>query len=115
MFVVSGNVNSSREFWWDSLDRLLLLPTHLPDRLRVCVQAQDYEWPTASSGQRQSAYHNIRHLLRLLPAADRDNLVADVLSWAGLERTTEVNGRPMTAAELSKLTQDEHVELGPTP
>ena len=37
MYVASGTLNTAREFWWDELERLLLLPGRMPAVLRLSV------------------------------------------------------------------------------
>ena len=112
VFVVSGSVNSSDEFWWDRLDRLLLQPPRLPERLHIRVPGQEHEWPTTSAKQRQLAHHAIRHLLRTLAPEDRDRVLVDLVRWAGPEQTGWPDCRPMTDDELIQLTRGGLVELG---
>ena len=37
IFVTSGHVDSPREYWWDELERILLLPDHLPENVPISV------------------------------------------------------------------------------
>jgi len=112
VFAISDGISSPREFWWDRLERLLLLSPHLPGRLRIRARDREHEWPTASAEQRELAYHAIRPLLRGLVAAERDRVLADLADWAGPGQAERPDCRPLTDAELIQLTQDGLVDLG---
>jgi len=112
VFVASGGIDSSSEFWWHKLEQILLTPTDLPERVRVRAQGREYEWDTTSSERRQLAYYAIGDLLRPLPAADRDEVLTDLANWTGFEPTACPDYRLMTSAELMALAQDGLVELG---
>jgi len=44
VFVTTGSVGSAKEFWWDDLERLLLLPDELPDRLELIINGKKWDW-----------------------------------------------------------------------
>ncbi len=44
VFVTTGYIGHEREFWWGELDRLLLQPGTLPERLRLSVKGSIYRW-----------------------------------------------------------------------
>ncbi len=44
VFVSTGYVDSDREFWWDELERLLVLTPVLPQRLHVTLNGSVFEW-----------------------------------------------------------------------
>jgi peptidoglycan/xylan/chitin deacetylase (PgdA/CDA1 family) len=43
-FVTAGYVGSQREFWWDELERLILVPGRLPEELRVNINGSIRQW-----------------------------------------------------------------------
>ncbi len=49
VFVVTGNVESTREFWWDELERLLLQPGSLPSTLSLVVDGSNFQWELGQS------------------------------------------------------------------
>jgi peptidoglycan/xylan/chitin deacetylase (PgdA/CDA1 family) len=49
VFVVSGAVGPPREFWWDTLARLVLQPSSLPHHLRITVAGQVHMWDLGSA------------------------------------------------------------------
>jgi peptidoglycan/xylan/chitin deacetylase (PgdA/CDA1 family) len=56
VFVVSGVVGPPREFWWDTLARLVLQPSSLPHHLRITVAGQVHigTWGVQQLGPRSS-------------------------------------------------------------
>jgi peptidoglycan/xylan/chitin deacetylase (PgdA/CDA1 family) len=112
VFVTTGWIDSPREFWWDELEQLLLLPVDLPDRLDLCVRGRDYHWSMTSPKKRRRAHLTVHGLLRPLDATEREHLLEHLRDWAGLKPTTRPDYRPMTGEELRKLAGDGMVELG---
>src|SRR5215218_491100 len=43
-FLTTGFLGQEREFWWDELDRLLLQPGILPERLNLSINGNSYQW-----------------------------------------------------------------------
>lgn len=111
VFVDTGSINGSC-FWWDELDRVLLLTAGLPDRLRLRLQEVEHEWPTARREEREQAHQTIRYLLRAATVDERERVIRDLTHWAQLEGTRGLDDRPMTSDELARLAQDGLVELG---
>ena len=44
VFVTTGYIDSEREFWWDDLERILLLPESVPDKLDLRIVDSNYHW-----------------------------------------------------------------------
>lgn len=112
LFVAAGHLDSHREFWWDELIRVVLASEHLPERLKVSLQGQEYEWPVTTINQRQLAFFALYHLLLPLTVVERDCILAKLLHWAGLESINRSEYRPMTTAELVNLARSEYVDIG---
>ncbi len=49
VFVCTGPVTQGAEFWWDTLERLLLWPTDLPLSLDIDIQGQACHWDLRDS------------------------------------------------------------------
>lgn len=112
VFVVSGGIDSLRGFWWNDLERALLQPTQLPERLQLRVQGRKYEWPITNAGERQLAHIAIYRLLQPLPATERDRVLARLIDWAGPVQSEHPEPRLMTTAELIQLAQSELIDVG---
>ena len=111
VFVASGSVDNNG-FWWDELEQALLQPRKLPKSLQLNVHDRLYEWPTTNLNQRKHAYLAIHKILLPLRVSDRDQLMAELFAWADLDKIERSDHRPLTTAELMKLSQSEFVDIG---
>ena len=134
VFVTTGMIGKTQEFWWDELERLLLLPNTLPEQLRLSLNGKLCQWnlwgvaqytrenffmykewnvlqkeiPTA----RQAIYKDLHTRLQNLPLLD---------IWAALKAIAlQINDgasvretyRIMTEEELVALSQNNLIEIG---
>jgi peptidoglycan/xylan/chitin deacetylase (PgdA/CDA1 family) len=44
VFVTTGYLDTDREFWWDDLERMILLPDELPGTLTLMIDEGTYTW-----------------------------------------------------------------------
>jgi peptidoglycan/xylan/chitin deacetylase (PgdA/CDA1 family) len=101
VFVVSGSVGSELEFWWDELDRLLLLP-------------EDGGWhvEAATSGpERRSRYVGLCNDLKHAPASTRAAVLQELLLKTQHSKTGRQSHRVMTEVQLRCLI-DGLMEVG---
>ena len=135
VFVVSGYVGSEREFWWDELERLLLLPNTLPATFRLSINGNSYQgelkewtryveddyrhhrsWNVLEKGDptlRHKHYRLLHQFLRPLPERDR-RMVLDELGaltcTGSKERATHPN--TLSREEISRLDKYDLVDIG---
>jgi peptidoglycan/xylan/chitin deacetylase (PgdA/CDA1 family) len=112
LFVTTSGIDSQREFWWDALEQVLLSSNNLPDRLQLCIQGQEYEWPTTTREQRQLACYAIHKLIQPLTEVEHDQILTNLAKWAEQEQVRRPEYRSMTAAELIQLARNEFVQVG---
>lgn len=124
VFVIVGCAGQPREFWWDELERILLLPKSLPRSSTLTVNGQPHRWdlsgeaiPTWDVTQprrtaRQKAYVGIYRLLRPLGDHTRSELMAQMSEWAGDSAEPRLTHLPLSLADLSALGQSPMVEIG---
>ncbi len=125
IFVVSGQLGSTEEFWWDDLARLLLEPGTLPAELRMTVAGAAVIWQAGASaayrtadamrdagwhvGQRddptprQQLYRVLCDRLRPLPAPARQEVLAQLQTWAGAGVVGRSSHRALACEELMRL------------
>jgi peptidoglycan/xylan/chitin deacetylase (PgdA/CDA1 family) len=133
VFVTSGYVGRKRAFWWDELDRLLLRPGALPDRLELSVNGNTYQWELGEAARytsedfrrhrgwrawdksptpRHHLYSSLYELLRPLSEKERRQKLKEVRRWTVAARTRDSNHRPLSAAEVQELREGGLVEVG---
>ena len=134
VFVTSGYIGQNREFWWDELEHLLLLPLELPESIAVTVNDKTFRWPLGRCRKHSSekykeydtwdvtssetptpshqAYRDLHGLLRPLGHHEQEKALAAMRSQIGCDGHARSGYRAMTAHEIRQLADTELVEVG---
>jgi peptidoglycan/xylan/chitin deacetylase (PgdA/CDA1 family) len=131
VYVSTATLGTAREFWWDELERLLLLTPRLPSRLELRVAGAVHALETggpgyaeASAGERrwsvleppatarQRAYLELMRLLHPLPPGEREGALDALRAWAGVSADGRASHRPLTPEETRALAAAPGIELG---
>ncbi len=112
IFVVSGTVGSQSEFWWDALERIFLTGHPLPELLSIQDSQGILEWGLTTAQNRLKAYDELCKMLRVLTSANIDEIVNQLLTWAGLTRIGRTTHRVVDAQQLKLLASSASVEIG---
>lgn len=96
-FISSSAVESGREFWWDTLERVFLWPSARP---------------AAAPDERQQTFLAVWARLRDLHPRERDLVIEDLCREAGIDVRGPRANRPMNAGELRSLSRSALVEIG---
>ncbi len=124
VYVTTGPTGTSQEFWWDELERVLLLPQMLPPELHLAIAGQDRHWTLGSaasggwtperpaSAARLSLHHDVWAPLRALRASERTDVLSRLRLWSGAPALPRPSHRVMTAAELVALEDGGLIEAG---
>jgi peptidoglycan/xylan/chitin deacetylase (PgdA/CDA1 family) len=133
-FVTAGYIGSTREFWWDELERLILEPGRLPEVLRMGIRGSVYQWALGEASDyseesyrqhrrwnveqkndpcpRQHLYRSLCSLLRALSDGERRSALDELLAWAGAECVSRPAHRTLSADEVVRLADGNLVEIG---
>jgi peptidoglycan/xylan/chitin deacetylase (PgdA/CDA1 family) len=134
VFVVTGQGDPQREFWWDELDRLFLQPGKLPETLRLKMEGLVFEldlgeaafysarqhsahcgWNVlerVAPGPRQALYRTLYEHLRVLSPPQRHEVMGDLRSWSAVEPEVRPTHRPLAREEIGLLGRNGLVEVG---
>jgi peptidoglycan/xylan/chitin deacetylase (PgdA/CDA1 family) len=125
VFTTAGQIDSDREFWWDEIERLLLLPGTLPATehhdLGDAAQYSQEDvnrfrgWnvlDTTTPTRRHAIYRDLIQRLSGLGHRQRDASVACLRQWASDTGSGRSTHRAMTAAETAELADSGCVEVG---
>jgi peptidoglycan/xylan/chitin deacetylase (PgdA/CDA1 family) len=134
VFVTAGYVGSRSEFWWDELERVLLHPGTLPERLGLSIAGKNFQFELGRSAhygrdraeqclrwhieigehpsERHAAYASLVRLLRPLPTRTRRDALEQILSWAQTGSEGRATHRALAADELSRLVEGGLVKAG---
>lgn len=110
VFVSSGLVGSSREFWWDELERIFL--THDYRTKPLVMNGQQHVWKIDSAQKAREAYFKFHRLLKKMPHAHREQVIDHLFQWSGTEISSRDSHRPLTISELQKLALGGLIEIG---
>jgi peptidoglycan/xylan/chitin deacetylase (PgdA/CDA1 family) len=112
IFVTTGNLGSDKEFWWDTLERILLQPRCLPDALQLEINGSRQEWQIQTPEQRWQAHQSIHKHLRSLSADEQEQVLQALAEWAAIERSHRPGYRSVTRQELARLAQSKMIDIG---
>jgi peptidoglycan/xylan/chitin deacetylase (PgdA/CDA1 family) len=102
-FVSVGAVKTGREFWWDELERWLLLEPPPPNPLEIVDALGRSSWRTGTREERTECYQALHTLLRPLPPVLRDRWLDALRAACGGSESPRASHRPLSAAEVARL------------
>ena len=112
-FVSSGTVDTRREFWWDELERTILLQ---PEGNRGAFELQDprygRKWEADSIAQREILYRDLHGLMPRLQPDRREEWLEQLRGWAGLGPAGRESHRPLAAEEMRRLADSKWTTIG---
>ena len=132
LYVTTANLGSEREFWWDRLETLLLVPDQLPARLSLSLPSGDVAWDlgdcatytpdkraaddetpawSARPGTRLRFYYEVWKALWPLPDEVREPYIDAVAEWAG-RSPPDISRRSLDEDELRAIAATGLVSIG---
>jgi peptidoglycan/xylan/chitin deacetylase (PgdA/CDA1 family) len=134
VFIVTGMIESRREFWWDAIERVFLGSEELPESLVLKTRGGNREWkitphtagkalsrgsvinwsvlsrenPTA----RHRIYREVCAVLRQSSFEMRQDILGQLYAWAKVEEEARDSHRTLTSAEIRELGHGGLIEVG---
>jgi peptidoglycan/xylan/chitin deacetylase (PgdA/CDA1 family) len=129
VFLVSGAVGSTGEFWWDELERVLLESVFKRDSLEITIRGRGYKWtisaPAGSAGDsnwkawNDSApsdahrlYRELYDLLFPLEPAERESVMTSLRDWSGLTAVGRETHRALSCQQTVALARSPGMQIG---
>ena len=133
VFVTAGYIGQNREFWWDELERLLLQPGKLPEKLCLNINGSTHQWELGEAanyseaeyqrdhklrvcesqpGSRLFLCHLLGQLLQPLPEEERLQTLDELVTWTKAGSIARPTHRPLSWEELRELGEGGLVEIG---
>ena len=113
VFVTTGMVNSTREFWWDELERIFLADSSVLNRTLGLVVGQTTEYLHIDSKDKAlEVYKRLHSLLMTATIDERQQFLDELLNWAGVKPDGRISHRCMNGAELLELAKGGLIEIG---
>lgn len=134
VFVSTGSIGQFQEFWWDDLERVLLQPGNVPERLSLTVNGNNYSWEFGASRlyndsdyqnycswnilaleeptARHEIYRVLHRLMLLLTPKHQQEILRKLVVWAGIDSAGRKTHRVLTSEEVRQLSSKGFVEVG---
>ncbi|MEB3293651.1 MAG: polysaccharide deacetylase family protein [Synechococcales bacterium] len=133
VYVSSACINQTREVWWDELEKIILLPDRLPERLHLNIRGRKYDWQLeraafytdferqrdrripvwqADPQTRLGFYYTLWQLLQPLFPEEQSWVLDALLNWVGLECSIRDSHRTLSLEELRQLDQGDLITIG---
>ena len=112
VFVATEYSKGEREFWWDELERLLLVPRELPNKLNLKINGKPLNWDLAPVTSRHELYQHLGDTLRVMPTAQRFDVIAELQKWSGGGTSPRQTHRALSHNEIRQLADGGLVEIG---
>jgi peptidoglycan/xylan/chitin deacetylase (PgdA/CDA1 family)/SAM-dependent methyltransferase len=110
VFVTTAYLNGRREFWWDTLARLVMGSQTDPAKWTLTVDGSPF---TLLEGEtREQVYRRLHLLLRATGIDGIEKVLANLAHKAGIPRMVHPDSRPLTADECTQLARTGFVEIG---
>jgi peptidoglycan/xylan/chitin deacetylase (PgdA/CDA1 family) len=110
-FLTTQALEGGTEYWWDALERALLIAKTVPKTLTVTVDGQRLELPTSTNSERRAAHGLLHPLLVRATLDERDARLAEVLQWADVPLRSS-SAPILTAHEVQQLARMPRCSIG---
>jgi peptidoglycan/xylan/chitin deacetylase (PgdA/CDA1 family) len=107
-FLTTGHLNNHGEYWWDTLERLMLR-TSTPARLDMATAGIPLALATATDEERRTAHWHLHGFLVHASLDDRNRAMGMLREWTS-DGTPRV--RPLLADEVSQLARLSGITIG---
>ena len=133
VFVNSGYVGGTREFWWDELERIVLEPGTLPRHIAIGLgearfsatlkdsidyaeqdAARDRGWSMleGDTNAREHLYRELCGFVMPLSSSEREEALRQLRGQTGIQPVVRATNLQLSAAEVRALDEWETVEVG---
>jgi len=108
-FLTSRWLEERGEYWWDSLERILLSPSSAPAVLDIDIEGARARLATGTADERLATHWRLHEALVHASLEERDRVVDRLCAWAG---GGAARVRPMMADEVRQLAGLPGVAIG---
>ena len=110
-FVTTEHLDRPGEFWWDTLERLLLADRPLPPAIDLNGSHPPMRLDTSTADARRETHAALHRRLVGAALEDRRAAIETILEWSG-RPAAPVTARPLLAAEVRELAARPGHEIG---
>ncbi|MGE5329739.1 MAG: polysaccharide deacetylase family protein [Deltaproteobacteria bacterium] len=107
-FISLGYIGKSEEFWWDELERIILLQDILADNFKF----KDKTWELKNEKEINRFYTDMHLLIKKMEAPRREELIKYLRGWANISEEGRESHKPVSIKQLKKLSGSSLVTIG---
>ncbi len=108
VFISTGNVDKTEEFWTDFLERIIFFSYSGFDKLEFCSKKFDID----DYNGRLETFFYIRNILKDMSMVERNEKLSELAAEAPLKVAPRVSHRVMTSEEIKECSKSEFVTIG---
>lgn len=113
VFITGDRIGSTREYWWDELERIFLLDNDIFKKLEITAGGNTYQWDIKNKTAAEAVYKEIHPILKNTPTREREHTIDRLFRWAGLDREAgRDNNLSLSAGEVRQLARGGLIEIG---
>jgi len=122
IFVSSGYSGTKREFWWDELDRLILVKDSLPDEIDIELGGKKHNWKVLTSvgsvnvdddlSSPHDIYTDLCARFQSLSAEEVDEGIGQLRELTNDDGEARLANIPLSKEQLRSLSRGGLIEIG---
>jgi peptidoglycan/xylan/chitin deacetylase (PgdA/CDA1 family) len=127
-YITTGSIDSDKEFWWDTLEKIFLTPSVLPENLGLTIGKIKRKWELGEASQyterdffcntrwyagdenvpsfRHKLFKELHTLLVPLSEDERDKILDDLINWSGNKLSMRSSYRALSEEEIIDFEND---------
>lgn len=110
-FITTSNIDTNKELWWDELERIFLTTDKLPEVL-VLKTENNTAFATESEMDRNNIYHKLHPKIKYSHFKEREKMLSDFRTWAGISNTGRETHRLMSWDEVVQMSKSKSAVIG---
>lgn len=112
LFVATDLLGTSREFWWDELERIFFDLTGHPSHLDFPWQGGSIRFSTDSSTARRQTCSQLHDMVKRLKPAERESCLDCLRGWVGTGAEGRPTHRVLARDDLARLSRSPFITIG---
>ena len=112
IFVSSGNLDSNKEFWWDYLERIMLISIPKTLQLQINTSIGKFSWNIIDKESIIKAHNQLHPIIKKLDSEEREKLLQDIAAQFNINKDSQNINRSLNEQELKKLSQSPYITIG---
>lgn len=120
IFVSTVNINTKKEFWWDELERNILINQDYPKTLTLNHPFWGCTWDTSTRERRQDIYYSLHQIMKYhISVEERMDWLKQLQRWNnwtedGREENISMQTKDLADLDLNNITIGSHTVNHPS-